>query len=181
MGSRPSGGAASFDFEQAQDIINQAIENQKKSTKALRQWGRSYVGRTESSQKELDTLFGRSGEKARESWEQKFSEQIPEIRSEYEAKQKAAPNILDSGSYNLLQGALGEIGSQFTGNMSGASGRSASQLYQALTAPAAGFEAIANRPAFNKLYDPTYMELAKNPPTVRSDVDSMRSLYTYNV
>jgi hypothetical protein len=181
MGARQQQASGGFDQQMAQDIIDQAIQNQTKARIKLRDWGRDYIDRTETAQSELDTLFGRSGAQAVQSWEKGFSEGIPGLQATYELKQQKAPGILNSSSFDLLKGTLGESASQFTGGMDTASGKTSAQLYQALAAPAAGFEAIANRPAFNKLYDPTYMELAKNPPTVRSDVDSMKSLYTYNV
>lgn len=173
--------AGGLSEEKANEIINRALESQEESRKRLEARTGTYETKRETSQSELDKLFGRSGAQAMQNWEQYFAQGIPALTSIYEAKQKREPGILGSQSYGQLTESLRGSAQEFTGGMNQASNLAASRLYQALAAPAAGFEAIANNPAFNKLQDPTFMELAKKPPTVQSDVNSFKQLYTYNV
>jgi len=170
----------------AQNAINQALDRQKELAKDIQKRAETYEGKREASQAELSSLFGRSGPEALKAYEAKFGAEIPALKTEYETKQQTfKPSILDlqspTSSFNLLANVLRGSAGEYGRAMDQASTRTSSRLYEALAAPAAGFEAIANRPAFNKLYDPTYMELAKKPPTVTSDVDSFKQLYTYNV
>jgi hypothetical protein len=188
MGARQaqSSGSFGFDYGRAQDIINAAVQRQQEVQKQLESKGTTYIERSEASQKALDELFGRGGAAARQAYEAKYATELPKLTEEYRTRQEQfKPSILNlqdpESSFNLLANVLRGSAKEFATGMDEASTRSSARLYQALAAPAAGFEAIANKPAFNKLYDPTYMELAKKPPTVTSDVDSFKSLYTYNV
>lgn len=166
----------------AQNAINQALDKQRELAKEIQQRAETYEGKRETAQTELSGLFGRTGPEALKAYEEKFATEIPALTTQYEAKQKAfKPGILDSSSFDLLANVLRGSAGEYGQAMNRASTQASSRLYEALAAPVAGFEAIANRPSFNKLYDPTYMELAKKPPTVTSDVDSFKQLYTYNV
>lgn len=175
-----------FSYNKAQDIINAAVQRQQEARQQLESKGTSYIERSEASQRALDELFGRSGAQARELYESKYATEIPKLTAEYRTRQEQfKPTILDledpQSSFNKLASVLRGSAQEFATGIDQAGSRSSARLYQALAAPVAGFEAIANKPAFNKLYDPTYMELAKKPPTVTSDVESFKPLYTYNV
>lgn len=189
MSARPqqqSSGSFGFDYGKAQDIINAAVQRQQEVRQQLEGKGASYIERSEASQQALDRLFGRSGAEALKKYETKYETELPKLTEEYRKRQEEfKPSILNlkdpESSFNLLADVLRGSAQEFATGIDQAGTRSASRLYQALAAPVAGFEAIANRPTFNKLYDPTYMELAKKPPTVTSDVESFKPLYTYNV
>jgi hypothetical protein len=170
----------------ARSAVNDALEKQKELAKDILARAETYETKRETSQAELDKMFGRTGTQARTEYEKRFATEIPSLRGEFEAKQKYfSPGVLDTetvgSSFNRLANVLRGSAGEYTSGMDLASTKAQSRLYETLAAPIAGFEAIANRPSFNKLYDPTYMELAKKPPTVTSDVDSFRQLYTYNV
>lgn len=170
-----------FNAGLAQNIIKDAIEKQRETTTALQQRGELYKQMGQQAQYELERTFGRSGAEALQNYEQAFVTGIPAIQAEFEKKQKQDPEILSSKSFSDLTNVLRSAGKEYTTAMRGATDEAASRLYQALTAPIAGFESVANKPTFNKLYDPTYMNLASKPPTVQSDVESFKPLYTYNV
>jgi hypothetical protein len=170
----------------ARSAVNAALEQQKESAKEIQARGETYETKREGSQAELSRLFGRTGPEALGLYEQRFAERIPALTEAYETKQQTfKPGILDltssTSSFNLLADVLRGTAGEYSRGISDASTQSAARLYEALANPVAGFEAIANRPAFSKLYDPTYMETAKKPPTVSSDVTSFKPLYTYNV
>jgi len=170
----------------ARSAVNDALDKQKELAKDVLARAETYEAKRETSQAELDKIFGRTGTEARTEYEKRFAVGVPALKGEYEAKQKYfRPGVLDiqtpGSSINLLADVLRGSAGEYTAGMDKASTKAQSRLYEALAAPVIGFEAIASKPAFNKLYDPTYMELAKKPPTVTSDVDSFRQLYTYNV
>lgn len=183
--SAPS--APRFDFARAKEIIDKAYENQQLATAALEKRAAPYEEKRELSQAELGKLTtGRTGPEAVAAYEKRFGEVIPSVTKEFEAKQRGfQPGLLNmadpTSSASLLANALRGSAQEYGSAMNQASGRASSRLYEAMAAPVLGFEQIANRPSLNKLYDPTYMELAKKPPTVASDVESMKQLYTYNV
>ena len=191
MGSQPSGPSAPsippFDFASAQKIVDKAYASQQAVAKQLEEKAKPYTAAREASQAELGKITtGRTGPEATKLYEQRFGTQVPAISTQYATEQKGfKPGLLDlktpNSSFNLLADVLRGSAKEYTGAMSQASSEASSRLYQTLAAPIMGFEEIVNRPSFNKLYDPKYMEYAKRPPTVSSDVDSMRQLYTYNV
>lgn len=170
-----------FNAPLANTILSDAIQRQQEVTNQLRQRGEEYKQMGQQAQSELERTFGRSGSEALQKYEKEFLTGIPAIQKEYEQKQKQGPGLLSSDSYSQLANTLRGTGQEYTTAMRGATNEAATRLYQALAAPVAGFEAVANKPAFNKLYDPVFMSLATKPPTVQSDVDSFKSLYTYNV
>ena len=47
--------------------------------------------------------------------------------------------------------------------------------------PIRAFRGISEDPSFNLLRNPTFMDLARNPETVKGDVDRYRQMWTYNV
>jgi len=83
-----------------------------------------------------------------------------------------------SNSYiKSLQG----MGSAGVSSLGSTSERGATRLYGTLAAPVAAFQGIKGDSAFSNLANPALMQLAAKPPTVTSDVESMASLYKYNV
>ena len=170
----------------ARAAVSDALERQKELAKDIEKRAETYEEKRELSQAELSGLFGRTGPEALGLYEERFAKEIPALKTEYETKQKTfVPSVLDfsspSSSFNLLADVLRGSAGEYGRSVGRASEQASARLYEALAAPVVGFEAIANKPAFSKLYDPTYMELAKKPPTVMSDVDSFKQIYTYNV
>lgn len=166
----------------AQRIISDAIQKQSETESKLLSRGDYYKGLGEQAQSDLDKIFGRSGAEALSRYEQAFTTGIPNIQSEFEAKQKRIPQIIKSSSYADLTDSLRGSAEEYTAGMRGATGDASARLYQALMAPSVAFDAVAQTPTFNKLRDTTFMSLASNPPTVQSDVGKfMKEFTTYNV
>ena len=141
-----------------------------------------YEGKTTAAQKELETLFGSTGADYAKQATQGFYSTLGNISAKYENKLKDyQPNLLSSTSYSDLTDSLKQSAGEFGQGVKKTSGEGAARLYQSLAAPLVGFQAISTDPAFNLQYDQRSMGLATKPPTVRSDVDSMKPLYTYNV
>lgn len=192
MGSGGGGGGGGssvppFEFERAKEIVDEAYKQQQKAREQLEQRAVPYEGKREFSQEELGKLLtGRTGPEAVSSYEQRFAEGMPAITREFETKQKTfQPGLLDTSrpdsSFNLLTNVLRGSAQEYGTAMNQASGRASSRLYEALATPIAGFELAAQSPAFSALRNPAFMEYAKRPPTVSTDVDSYRQFMTYNV
>lgn len=170
-----------FNKTLAQSIISDAIEKQKETAQSLQSRGQDWIRTAEQSQSDLNRIVGRSAAQALQNYERQFMTGIPAIQAEFEAKQKKGPELIGSESYQKLGESLRGSAKEYTAGMRGASEEATTRLYQALATPLAAFDTVANKPSFNKLYDPVFMSLATKPPTVQSDVDSMKGLYTYNV
>lgn len=188
MGSGGGGGGGGtsvppFEFKEAEKIVAKAYEQQQKAREQLEQRAVPYEAKREVSQAELGKLLtGRTGPEAVSAYEQRFFEGMPALTKEFETKQKTfEPGLLESSSANLLANTLRGSAREYGQGMEQASGRASSRLYQALATPIAGFELAAQSPAFSALRNPAFMEYAKRPPTVSTDVDSYRQLMTYNV
>jgi hypothetical protein len=162
--------------------FNEARAAQKKTTKYLRKQNKQLRKQVNRQQKKLGSMTGQSPAEATQNYAQDFYKTISNIGSQY-SQQLANydPNLLSSQSAKRFAGALSSSMNDYTTRLNQASQAGSARLYAALSAPISKFQQIANDPAFNNLLDSTYMAYATNPPTVRSDVESMKSLYTYNV
>jgi uncharacterized protein YukE len=167
--------------EEAKKTVEKALKSQQELIASMTGRGEEFRELGEASQSELASLYGRTGGEAIQRYESQFNRDIPMITETYrQALNKFDPNLLTSPSAgrfkDYLRGAVDEYRQALRGEGEVASGR----LYKTLEAPQKGFGAVAVDPAFNIMYDPKFMELAKRPPTVRSDVDSMANLYSYS-
>ena len=164
----------------AKDAVNTAMEQQKEVTADIYARADTYEGKTAAAQKELETLFGSTGADYAKQATQGFYSTLGNINAKYENQLKNyQPNLLNSTSYSALAKSLQDSSSAYGQGVKETSEEGASRLYQTLTAPLVGFKATSADPAFNLQYDPRSMGLATKPPTIRSDVDSMKDLYTY--
>jgi len=188
MGSSGGGGGGGtsippFEFTEAEKIISKAYEQQQKARQALEEKTFPYEAKREISQTDLGKLLtGRTGPEATGLYEERYRKDLPKLTETFETKQGTfQPGLLGSSSANLLTSALRETAQQYGQGIEQASGRASSRLYEALATPIAGFELAAQSPSFSALRNPAFMEYAKRPPTVSTDVDSYRQLMTYNV
>jgi hypothetical protein len=100
---------------------------------------------------------------------------------------KAAVDTAKIGTQNLTNLARSNIDSlrgttsAGTGLIAGTSERGSTRLYGTLSTPIQAFQNVQGSQAFSNLYNPYFMRMAAVPPTQRSDVESMRRLYKYNV
>jgi hypothetical protein len=155
---------------------------QKKSIKALRRQNANLRQRLNRTQSNLGTLTGQTPKEATQNLAQDFYKSIGNIGSQYSQQlSKYDPNLLGSQSAKRFAGALSASLQDYTTRLNAASQAGSARLYAALSAPITQFQKIAEDPAFNNLVNSTFMAYASNPPTVTSDVESMKSLYTYNV
>jgi hypothetical protein len=162
--------------------FEQARTAQRKTTKYLRKQNKKLRNQLNEQQEKLGSMAGQTPAEATQNFSQDFYNTISNIGKQYsEQLSNYNPNLLASESAKRFAGALSSSMNDYTTRLNQASQAGSARLYAALSAPISKFQQIANDPAFNNLLDSTYMAYATNPPTVRSDVESMKSLYTYNV
>jgi hydroxymethylpyrimidine pyrophosphatase-like HAD family hydrolase len=169
-----------------QDLASSAVsagkEAQKKTRKYLSKKNKSLRRQLNRAQEDLALATGTGPTEAKETYNQNFLNTIAAIGQQY-SKQLAQydPNILASKSAKRFAGELNKSMQDYTNRLNLMGQRGAAQMYQAMAQPISQFRQISEDPAFNNLTNATFMEFATNPPTVRSDVESMKNLYTYNV
>jgi hypothetical protein len=168
--------------EAAREAVDRALGEQKELTKDIRERADTYAAKTEASQSDLEKIFGLTGKEAVNTYTTNFYNTISNLTKEYKPQlQNFQPNLIDSPSYSKLTESLLDSAGAYGKGVRDVSEEGAARLYKTLAAPVVGFNAVSTNPAFNLQYDPRAMGLASKPPTVRSDVDSMKNLYTYNV
>jgi hypothetical protein len=89
--------------------------------------------------------------------------------------------LIGSASDQRLRQSLTQSAQQYAQGIGDVAGEVSGRLYQTLGAPKAVFEDLASSAAANLQLDPMAMLMATKPKTIRSDVGSMKDLYTYNI
>lgn len=164
----------------AKETVDKALKSQKTLAGEMRGRGEELRALGEESQAELSRLFGRTGGEAINLYEKRFEQDIPQIASTYAGALKTFdPALLVSPSADRFSEFVRGAADQYRQALRGEGEASSQRLYKALEAPKTAFGSVATDPAFNVLRDTTFMETAQKPPTVRSDVESMKSLYQY--
>jgi len=168
--------------ERAQASVNTARDIQKRTIVALRRQNQRLKKRANKQQQAISNLAPMRPKEATTQLSQDFYKTIGDIGSQY-SRQLAQydPNLLASQSAKRFAGMLSSSLSDYTNRLNQASQAGSARLYAALSAPITQFQKLAEDPAFNNLLNQTFMSYASNPPTVTSDVESMKQLYTYNV
>ena len=113
-----------------------------------------------------------------------ISNQITGIGTDTQGKVKASGKEITGGLQSQAQnyGAQAKQTAKEGTNLLGdISQRGAERFYNTLSVPFQAFQSASGNRAFSNMYNPDFMRLASAPPSVRSDVESMRGLYTYNV
>jgi hypothetical protein len=168
--------------EAAKEAVDRALVEQKELTKDIRERADTYAAKTEASQSDLEKIFGLTGKEAVNTYTTNFYNTIANLNKEYKPQlENYQPNLINSPSYSKLTESLLDSTGAYKEGVQDVSEESSARLYKTLAAPILGFNAVSKNEAFNLQYDPRAMGLASKPPTVRSDVDSMKNLYTYNV
>jgi hypothetical protein len=110
---------------------------------------------------------------------------IPTIEATQQKYERALsgfdPSLIGSASDERLRQSLTQSAQQYAQGIGDVAGQVSGRLYETLGAPQAVFEDLASSAATNVQLDPMAMMMATRPKTIRSDVGSMKNLYTYNV
>lgn len=168
--------------ERAQSSVDTARKIQNKTIKTLRRQNRRLKQSINRQQTAVSNLAPLGPRQATREFSEDFYRTIGDIGNKYAGQlTQYDPNLLASQSAKRFAGMLSSSLADYTTRLNQASQAGSARLYAALAAPISQFQQIAQDPAFNNLLDQTFMSYASNPPTVTSDVESMKPLYTYNV
>jgi len=160
--------------------VNNAMAAQQQSIADLRNQAATYEAKTKTAQDQLETLFGSTGKEAADTYTKNFYNTLANITAEYKPKfENFDPNLLGSDSTQRLNKSLRESSAAYKQGVQDVSEQGSARLYQTLATPITAFNALEKNPAFNLQYDPVAMSLATRPPTIRSDVESMKNLYDW--
>jgi hypothetical protein len=174
--------------QKAMEAAKQSVEEAQAQQQKLYQ---DIKGRSQTYSKkalgQLETLEGASGTTLPNyisAVKQQFGN-IPTIEATQQKYQQALsnfdPGLIGSASDQRLRQSLMQSAQQYSQGISDVAGEVSGRLYQTLDAPKAVFEDLASSAATNLQLDPMAMMMATKPRTIRSDVGSMKDLYTYNV
>jgi hypothetical protein len=160
-----------------------ALEQQKKQQMLAEQKTSKYEKGADKLIKQLAGITGQTLpdyiKSTGTNWNQYVSSERPRLTQSIEAFD---PNILGSASAQRASAAYRQMAGEYQTGIRGlTSDISANLRGVAQDAPEQVFSRLASNPAFNLQYDRRAMRLAAKPPTQRSDVESMKDLYTYNV
>jgi len=180
MGASPQQRA----MQAAKESVEAAQKQQKELFGEIKQTAGEYRQRAEDV---LGTLEGAAGTKLPDyiaAAKSQFGD-IPTIQATQQKYQDILsgfdPGLIDSSSENRLRQSLLRSSQQYAQGIGGIAERAGERLKQTLNQPKAVFEELAASPATNLQLDPMAMMMATRPQTIRSDVGSMKNLYTYNV
>jgi hypothetical protein len=180
MGASPQQKA----LEAAKQSVEAAQSQQRKLYRNIKGSARTY-GKKAMGQ--LDTLEGASGTTLPDyisALKQQFGN-IPTIEATQQKYQQALsnfdPGLIGSASDQRLRQSLMQSAQQYAQGIGGVAEDISGRFYDTLNAPKAVFEDLASSAATNLQLDPMAMMMATKPKTIRSDVGSMKDLYTYNI
>lgn len=178
MGASPAEKAR----QAAQSAVEAAKKEQNKLERQIEEKAGKYEDKFETASKTLGSLTGTSMPEYIQQATERFYGTVGGVKGEYEPKLVGfQPNLLSSPSTSQLTDYLRGVGQLYTEGTGDVARGVSQRLYDTLDAPQQAFTASSKNPAFENLLNPMYMGLATRPPTIRSDTDSFKQLYTYNV
>ena len=180
MGASPQQRA----MEAAKESVEEAQRQQRQLYRDIKGQSRVYRGKALSQLKTLEKAAGTKLPKYIERATAQFGE-IPTIQATQQKYQDMLsgydPGLIGSASEQRLRDSLMQSAQQYTQGIGNVAGEVSGRLYRTLDEPAKQFERLAGSAATNLQLDPMAMMMATRPQTIRSDVGSMKGLYTYNI
>ena len=180
MGASPQQRA----MEAAQDSVEAALSQQRKLYRDVKGSARRYGNKTMGQLDKLEKAAGQTLPKYIKAVNKQFGN-IPTIEATQQKYEQALsgfdPSLIGSASDERLRQSLTQSAQQYAQGIGDVAGQVSGRLYETLGAPQAVFEDLASSAATNVQLDPMAMMMATRPKTIRSDVGSMKNLYTYNV
>lgn len=166
----------------AKGAVEDAMRQQRELVDEIEKRTKRYENKYERATEDLGSITGTTIKEYIPQVTQRFYDTLSNVRSEFQPKlEDFQPNLLSSPSYSGLTGQLKGMAADYSQAVGNVAGDVSGRLWDTLDAPEMAFTASSKNPAFENLLNPRYMNLVQQPPTVRSDVDSMKNLYTYNV
>jgi|DEB0MinimDraft_6_1074348.scaffolds.fasta_scaffold02238_1 hypothetical protein len=180
MGASPAQKAR----DDANKAVSKAMRMQRKLAKQIESKAEE---REQTALSQLETLEAAAGTKLPDyiSAVQSQFGNIPTIEATQQKYQDMLsnfqPGLIGSTSEQNLRNSLMQSAQQYAQGVSGVAGEVSGRLYKTLDEPQKQFEKLAGSAATNLQLDPMSMMMATRPQTIRSDVGSMKPLYTYNI
>jgi hypothetical protein len=180
MGASPQQKA----MQAAKGAVEQAVARQGYLLEQLEKKAGEYKGDALGEITNLESVTGTKLPDYISAVKQQFGN-IPTIEATQQKYEKALsgfePGLLGSASDQRLRQSLTQGAQQYAQGVGDVARGVSGRLYQTLDAPKDVFSDLASSPATNLQLDPMAMMMATKPKTIRSDVGSMKNLYTYNV
>ena len=180
MGASPQQKA----MQAAKESFEKAEKRQKELTGEINQIASEYRQRGKDV---LETLEGAAGTKLPDyiaAVKSQFGD-IPTIQATQQKYQDMLsgfdPGLIGSASEQRLRSSLNRSAQEYGQGINTVANQVSGRLYKTLDEPQKQFERLASSAATNLQLDPIAMIMATRPQTIRSDVGSMKNLYTYNV
>jgi len=180
MGASPQQKA----MQAAKESFEKAEKRQKELTGEINQIASEYRQRGKDV---LETLEGAAGTKLPDyiaAVKSQFGD-IPTIQATQQKYQDMLsgfdPGLISSASEQRLRSSLNRSAQEYGQGINTVANQVSGRLYKTLDEPQKQFERLASSAATNLQLDPMAMIMATRPQTIRSDVGSMKNLYTYNV
>jgi hypothetical protein len=180
MGASPQQKA----MEAAKQSVESAQAQQQDLYRDVKGSARRYGDKTMGQLGKLEKAAGKTLPEYIKAVNKQFGK-IPTIKATQKKYEQALsgfdPSLIGSASDERLRQSLTQSAQQYAQGIGDVAGQVSGRLYETLGAPQAVFEDLASSAATNVQLDPMAMMMATRPKTIRSDVSSMKNLYTYNV
>jgi hypothetical protein len=180
MGASPQQKA----MEAAKESVEQAVGRQEMLLRNIKRGKNRYETKAKGQLKTLEGASGTTLPDYISAVKQQFGN-IPTIEATQQKYEQALsgfdPGLIGSASDQRLRQSLTQSAQQYAQGIGDVAGQVSGRLYETLGAPQAVFEDLTSSAATNLQRDPLAMMMATKPKTIRSDVGSMKDLYTYNI
>ena len=180
MGASPQQRA----MEAAKESVEEAQQQQRQLYQDIKGRSKTYRKKALGQLEKLEGAAGTTLPDYIAAAKSQFGE-IPTIQATQQKYQDMLsgydPGLIGSASEQRLRDSLMQSAQQYTQGIGNVAGEVSGRLYRTLDEPAKQFERLAGSAATNLQLDPMAMMMATRPQTIRSDVGSMKGLYTYNI
>jgi hypothetical protein len=171
-------------MDAARQSVEMAVGRQEMLEKNIRRRSKGFEKKAKGQLEILESAAGTTLPDYISAVKGQFGE-IPSIQATQQKYQDMLsnfdPDLIGSASDQRLRDSLMQSAQQYAQGISNVAGDVSGRLYKTLDEPQKQFERLAGSAATNLQLDPMAMMMATRPKTIRSDVGSMKDLYTYNI
>jgi len=180
MGASPQQKA----MDAARESVEMAVGRQEMLERNIRRRSTGFEKKAKGQLETLESAAGTTLPDYISAAKSQFGE-IPTIQATQQKYQDMLsnfdPGLIGSASDQRLRDSLIQSAQQYAQGISNVAGEVSGRLYKTLDEPQKQFERLAGSAATNLQLDSMEMRMATRPKTIRSDVGSMKDLYTYNI
>jgi len=171
-------------MEAAKASVESALRQQQELFSDIKDTSRDYQKKAQTQLDILESAAGTTLSKYIQAAQSQFGP-IPTIQATQQKYQDMLssfdPNLIGSLSEQRLRSSLNRSAQDYGQGISTVANEVSGRLYKTLDEPQKQFERLAGSAATNLQLNPMAMMMATRPQTIRSDVGSMKGLYTYNI